>query len=516
MASVHLPFCDVNCSYEHCPLLICVMNTNRQNMTELSVCIQSYKTRGWKISDNIPDPCKDFQYPLLHWACALGKYSMVKWLIKEGFDPNLQTEAGDTALHRAIISLRLRLHNKLQIRGLDSTVDLLSGNLSLANVNRQTPMLLLAHSLLKKEISVEYFSHWMICCTDTIINITPDKRSVMTDAQDHDGNTVLHLMVKQPGILPSIRRMMNASASLNIRNKWGQTALDIASLNKSEDYVQNLTIVAAPRWPCLVSKGDSSMVRTSPRLQVPTSQMDVTLTKGVIAVSSPKKRLNSNRDTASVANASPAEPVVTKRSRKNSPHRRVAFDNLRTHLPGTSQIEEARNNMDAVTVTITQSCIKCELEDNVEVTNPAATSYIPESTSYTNDAVYSPDDTTSDSSGFFEYLKISPGFKKEIVEKLEQDKQQFQAIINQEETIRLVEESELKEINEEKKISEEKIVYLLGQVERLQNKSSDLQKSADKLKRNSTERLEKVTKIKNKLLVCMKTMKELEQDNGKS
>ncbi|XP_033105256.1 uncharacterized protein LOC117107652 [Anneissia japonica] len=515
MTSVHLPFCAENCNIEHCPLLISVLNTHRQNMTELSLCIQSYKTSGWKMSDNVPDPCKDFQYPLLHWACALGKFSMVKWLVREGFDPNLQTEAGDTAIHRAIISLRTRV-TKLTVRGLDSVVDLLSDNLSLRNVKRETPMLQLAHMLIKKEISVDYFSLWMICCTDAIVNLPPEKRAAVTDAQDHDGNTVVHLMVKQLGILPSIRRMVNAKANLQIRNKWGQTAMDIARNNKSEDYVQHLTLVSGLRWPGLASKGDTSLVRSSPRLQLtaPTCQSSETIKSKsmAVAVSSPRKRLNSTED---VASPSTVHPAATKRGRKSSPHRRVTFDVLQAHITGPTPLEEARSSFpEGPSVNDVEPCIKCEFEEEEKQEEDATSGT--ESSSYTNDAMYSPDVSTSESSGFFEYLKISPGFKKEIIDKLEHDKQQFQAIINQEETIRLVEQTELKQLLAETKSSDEKIVALLSQVEKLQSRNTEVQKKINKLNQNASERLERVNKIKNKLLVCMKTVKELEQDNGKS
>ena len=74
--------------------------------------VNEYVNQLGKFSDvranaDLPDPVASFQYPLVHWACVLGKFKVLERLaaMKE-FNLGVQSErTGETGLHRMLLSL---------------------------------------------------------------------------------------------------------------------------------------------------------------------------------------------------------------------------------------------------------------------------------------------------------------------------------------------------------------------------------------------------------------------------
>ena len=60
------------------------MRDKRGNLKEFEDTVKSFLKKGWKREDEIPDPVKNYRFPLLHWAGVLGKCRAMEWMIKNG------------------------------------------------------------------------------------------------------------------------------------------------------------------------------------------------------------------------------------------------------------------------------------------------------------------------------------------------------------------------------------------------------------------------------------------------
>lgn len=84
------PFCDTKktCPKHHDLLLAVIacsdMRDKRGNMQEFEDTVKNFLKKGWKREDEIPDPVKNYRFPLLHWAGVLGKCRAMEWMIKNG------------------------------------------------------------------------------------------------------------------------------------------------------------------------------------------------------------------------------------------------------------------------------------------------------------------------------------------------------------------------------------------------------------------------------------------------
>lgn len=84
------PFCDrkKDCPKHHDLLLAVIgcsdMRDKRGNLKEFEDTVKSFLKKGWKREDEIPDPVKNYRFPLLHWAGVLGKCRAMEWMIKNG------------------------------------------------------------------------------------------------------------------------------------------------------------------------------------------------------------------------------------------------------------------------------------------------------------------------------------------------------------------------------------------------------------------------------------------------
>lgn len=86
------PFCDTKktCPKHH-DLLLAVVNSSDGSHTSEKASLEQFKEtvkahlkKGWKTDDAIPDPVRNFRFPLLHWAGVLGKCKAMEWMISFG------------------------------------------------------------------------------------------------------------------------------------------------------------------------------------------------------------------------------------------------------------------------------------------------------------------------------------------------------------------------------------------------------------------------------------------------
>lgn len=86
------PFCDARkpCS-EHHELLIALLNCSdlrssdtTSNMEVFEKTVKKYLETGWQPDDDVPDSTEGYRFPLIHWACVLGKCQAIQWLLENG------------------------------------------------------------------------------------------------------------------------------------------------------------------------------------------------------------------------------------------------------------------------------------------------------------------------------------------------------------------------------------------------------------------------------------------------
>ena len=109
----HTPFCPGrpnSCSVSHHDLvnILCSdFDSSGDLSVEMKQCIEIAKTFGWDQNSNVPDPLKELNCPLLFLASAFGKTGAVDGLLRNGFNPGVVTEQGETALHAAVKHLHM-------------------------------------------------------------------------------------------------------------------------------------------------------------------------------------------------------------------------------------------------------------------------------------------------------------------------------------------------------------------------------------------------------------------------
>ena len=87
------PFCSpCDKGYKHHELLVALLNTkdvecgffDETDHELLKSVIKKYQSKGWNIDSEISEDNEEFRFPLLHWACVLGKIRTVRWLLDYG------------------------------------------------------------------------------------------------------------------------------------------------------------------------------------------------------------------------------------------------------------------------------------------------------------------------------------------------------------------------------------------------------------------------------------------------
>ena len=144
----------------------------------------------------------------LHYAVLNANNNIVKLLLENGFDPNMQDIDGNTSLHLSIVKLfNDKEHNEL--------IDLLLSNqadVNKTNNQRQTPL----HIAIEKN-NYNSFSKLSL-------------KGVNLNKQDMNGNTPLHYAVNKSSKI-ILSSLIKAKANIDSENLKGQTPLHLAVIN---------------------------------------------------------------------------------------------------------------------------------------------------------------------------------------------------------------------------------------------------------------------------------------------
>uniref|UniRef100_A0A8D2LAF4 Palmitoyltransferase n=1 Tax=Varanus komodoensis TaxID=61221 RepID=A0A8D2LAF4_VARKO len=151
----------------------------------------------------------------LHWAVRQGHLPMVLLLLKCGADPTLIDGEGYSSLHLAVLFQHMPIIAYLISRGqsIDTT-----------DHNGQTPLMLSAH----KVIGVEP--------TRFLLKFNPSIKAV----DNIEKNTALHWAIVA-GNVSAVDVLLEAGASLDIKNAKGDTPLDLAQQTKNRIIIHLLS-----------------------------------------------------------------------------------------------------------------------------------------------------------------------------------------------------------------------------------------------------------------------------------
>ncbi|NXC27195.1 ZDH13 Palmitoyltransferase, partial [Campylorhamphus procurvoides] len=138
----------------------------------------------------------------LHWAIRQGHLPMVMLLLKCGADPSLIDGEGFSSIHLAVLFQHMPIIAYLISKG---------QNIDTADFNGQTPLMLTAQKALGPEP------------TSFLLKFNPSLNAV----DNVQKNTALHWAITS-GNISAVDLLLEAGASLDVKNVKGETPLDLA------------------------------------------------------------------------------------------------------------------------------------------------------------------------------------------------------------------------------------------------------------------------------------------------
>ena len=104
----HTPFCERNCRSKHHRILVSLNRctnklTNDQFIRDIEDYLGTYKGRERTTMANADLKDSSYSFPIIHWACALGKHEALRRLAEwREFNMAAKAGTGETGLHRAV------------------------------------------------------------------------------------------------------------------------------------------------------------------------------------------------------------------------------------------------------------------------------------------------------------------------------------------------------------------------------------------------------------------------------
>lgn len=261
----HTVFCPESCSARHNEMILALAASGDDNrkpadLAALKVALYSHLQNGWNAQTSVPDALPEFRFPLVQWACVLGKTQALSWLLtKMKFKAFVTAErTGETGLHRA---LRL-LH---QVRSRDATprsVHFISSNLSLIvhTLTEQDP-----HGLFLKDkvqgnsvfhmcalcisqqesisSELDYYEHCMksllqrVTTLQTMERLSSGALHTALNSQNDRGESILHILARNNISIRTVKYLLSDYKEVvdkTIKNHERKTPLDVARDRKAD------------------------------------------------------------------------------------------------------------------------------------------------------------------------------------------------------------------------------------------------------------------------------------------
>lgn len=261
----HTVFCPENCSVKHNEMIIAlsaISDDTRKppDLGALKVALYSHLQSGWNAQSSVPDALLEFRFPLVQWACVLGRTQALSWLLsKMKFKAFVVAErTGETGLHRA---LRL-LH---QVRSRDATprsADFICSKFSLVlhTLTEQDPQGMFVKDkvqgnsafhicalCISQQESVsselEYYENCMkilfmrVASLQTVEKLPKDALDKALNSKNDRGETILHILARSNISIKTVKYLISDYKEVInkfTRNDESKTPLDVARDRKAD------------------------------------------------------------------------------------------------------------------------------------------------------------------------------------------------------------------------------------------------------------------------------------------
>lgn len=221
----HTVFCPESCSARHNEMILALSACSEDgrkpaDLAPLKVALYSHLQDGWNAQSNVPDTLPEFRFPLVQWACVLGKTQVLSWLLtKMKFKAFVTAErTGETGLHRA-----LRLLHKVRSRDITPrSVHFICSNFNLIvdTLTEQDP-----HGLfLKDKVQGNSVFHMCALCIS-------QQESVCSELDYYE--YCMKILLQRVTALQTMEKLPTEALqrALNSKNDRGETILHILARN---------------------------------------------------------------------------------------------------------------------------------------------------------------------------------------------------------------------------------------------------------------------------------------------
>ena len=228
--------------------------------------------QSWQevVNDDIPDPAEEFQFPLVHWACVLGKYKLLETLAsRPEVDFTIASkQTGETALHRTLLYLEeqgslaeVRMSSKQKVKVFSEVLDVLTKRnptiLTIPNKEGDSPFHILAKAIFDCTVQSSRLSCFEGFFTvmlaklkelEQLSTLRPGGLEQILTTTDQNEETFLHILACREGVghllIKKVLQSLDFSTVQSLKkkvNNKGKTASDIAKELGSLEMAQMLS-----------------------------------------------------------------------------------------------------------------------------------------------------------------------------------------------------------------------------------------------------------------------------------
>ena len=223
-------------------------NTSETDKTDFRKSLDKFTKTKWLRNDCVPDKNEKIRFPLVHWACILGKYKALEYLVSEkGFE--LMVKVGKNQ-QGALQSMAEHLKTGLNPKSSKEWVCTMFGNIIdifLKNVpevfcEKQTSTDDTILHFLAKRCSSDAFSRMYLKTVLVKIkesdNISPEKLEEILSAVNKRGDTFLHVIVSDEESVDTLEYFfgnfgLTSEKISKAKNNFGKTPRQIAVEKRS-------------------------------------------------------------------------------------------------------------------------------------------------------------------------------------------------------------------------------------------------------------------------------------------
>ena len=268
----HTVFCPESCSARHNEMILALSACSEDgrkpaDLAPLKVALYSHLQDGWNAQSSVPDALPEFRFPLVQWACVLGKTQALSWLLtKMKFKAFVTAErTGETGLHRS-----LRLLHKVRSRDvIPRSVHFICSKFSLIvdTLTEQDP-----HGLFFKDkvqgnsvfhmcalcisqqesvcSELDYFEYCMkillqrVTTLKTMEKLPTEALQTALNSKNDRGETILHILARNNISINTVKYLLSDYQEVLkklIQNHEKATPLDIARDRKADLVEKELT-----------------------------------------------------------------------------------------------------------------------------------------------------------------------------------------------------------------------------------------------------------------------------------